>query len=113
MKKKVTISILLVISIILIPFIYIEIKKNSYRQQIQTYLAEEKGYELDEIQLIQGKYHPFGLPKYWVTVVFKNEPNIEYAYFTNHAKGQFEYYNTYENTVPPIETLKNYDPSDR
>lgn len=74
------------------------------------YLTEEKGYDESKIKNLKSKWNFIGIPKYYVEVTFKNEPNIVYFYFVNNGKGQFEYYDTEGKTIP-VEDLKNYDPA--
>lgn len=107
MKKRL---IIIVVLAILAPILTIEIKKQLFEKRVTTYLMETKSYEKEEIQSIQAKWHFAGLPKYWIDVIFFDEPNVIYTYFA-HNKGnvwQAEYASI---DGPPltVEQLKHFD----
>ena len=108
MKKLLIVAVFIAI---FAPFCTIEIKKQVYEKRVETYLIENKFYQKEEIQSIKAKWHLAGLPKYWVNVIFSDEPNTVYVYFAHHKDkvGQFEYY-TIDGTNPSVEQLKNYEP---
>ncbi|WP_088033247.1 DUF3139 domain-containing protein [Evansella clarkii] len=111
-KKKIFIIILwvFVIGLILTPFLYVEVNKAIYKHRVMDYLIEEKDYEKDEIQSVKGVW---GLkaPAFFATVVFKNEPYVEYTYFAHNEVIQFEYEITEEGIQKGIveNDLINYE----
>jgi len=72
------------------PLLYVQEKKQKCLEKVLTRL-EEKGYRESDISLIESKYHLAGLPNYWESVIFKNEPTIKYVYYC-HQEGQMEYH---------------------
>lgn len=90
-------------------FAFIQFKKQRASNNVMEYLTEVKGYEKSQIVTLESKWSFFGIPKYYVEVSFKNEPNIIYLYLANDLKGQFEYYAMDVKTIP-TKDLKNYDP---
>lgn len=108
--KKRTIAIILIIVIILTSFTYIQVRKHQASEKVMQYLTEEKGYEESDIKSLKSIYSFLGIPTYSVNVTFTNEPNIVYCYFSHHAKGQFEYYDINDKSIP-VKDLKNYDPN--
>jgi len=108
--KNFFIILAILILIIFAPVAFIQFKKHQASEKVMQYLTEVKGYEESEIINLESKWTFFGIPKYYVEVTFKNEPNIVYLYFANDLKGQFEYYEIDGETIPP-EDLKNYDPT--
>ena len=107
-KRLFIILAILVVIVFSASFALIQFKKHQASDNVMEYLTEVKGYEKSEILTLQSKWTFFGIPKYYVEVSFKNEPNIIYLYFTNDLKGQFEYYPIDGETIP-TEDLKNYD----
>ena len=99
-------SILAFILLTFTPFLYVQEKKQKCLEKVWTRL-EDKGYSESDIRQIESKYHFAGLPSYWKTVIFNNEPNIQYVYWCHH-EGQMEYYSLDGKEVP-IDQLKNYD----
>ena len=108
-KRLIIILAILVVLVISATFGFIQFKKHCASDIVMEYLTEVKGYEKSEIVTIESKWTFFGIPKYYVEVSFKNEPNIIYLYLANDLKGQFEYY-TIDGKTIPTENLKNYDP---
>ncbi|MFJ8066435.1 hypothetical protein ACIQYS_17700 [Psychrobacillus sp. NPDC096426] len=83
MKKRVYLLLFFVV-IVLIPFCYIELKKNSLEKQVEAYLIEDKGYDFQEIQSIEGIFSK--LPVWSVCVVFEDESDINYYYQIESGK---------------------------
>lgn len=110
-KRLFIILAILVVLVISATFGFIQFKKHRASDNVMEYLTEVKGYEKSEIVTIESKWSFFGIPKYYVEVSFKNEPNIVYLYLANGLNGQFEYYAINGETIP-TEYLKNYDPVD-
>ncbi len=108
--KKILIILAILILIIFAAIAFVQFKKHQASDKVMQYLTEIRGYEESEIITLESKYTFFGIPKYHVEVIFKNEPKIVYLYFANDLKGQFEYYEIDGKTIP-TEDLKNYDPA--
>lgn len=108
--KRIFIILAILILIIFASVAFIQLKKHQASDNVMQYLTEEKGYEKSEIITFASKWNFFGIPKYHVEVIFRNEPNIVYLYFAHDVKGQFEYYVIDGKTIP-TENLKNYDPT--
>ncbi|MBD8038534.1 DUF3139 domain-containing protein [Solibacillus sp. A46] len=101
---------IIVLALIFARFIYIEVNKSIYKNRVSNYLITEMGYDEDEIAKVEGVYG-FKMPKFYATVVFKNEPYVEYLYFAHGSVLQFEYQiidPQYKNLSQ--DELKNYDP---
>lgn len=101
----------IIIALVLTPIVAIQANKYIYKKRVSTYLIEEKGFAKKDIELIEGKWGK--LPTFYVIVVFKNEPNVEYTYFA-HSNDvfQFSYEISNEGLAEGImeENLKNYHP---
>lgn len=108
MKKLLIVTLVIAI---LVPFCTIQIKKQLYEKRVENYLTENMNYEKEAILSIESKWHFAGLPKYWVNVIFSNEPNVIYLYFAHDKAniGQAEYY-TIDGTTLTEEQLKHYTP---
>lgn len=72
--------VLLVILSLVVIFIFtcVFIPTVSMKNNVLDYLIEEKGYSKSYIKRMNRWF--FGLPRYGILVVFKNEPHIEYMY---------------------------------
>lgn len=107
MKKFILIGLVI---LLLVPFSFVQIKKRVYENRIEHFLIEEKSFEKEDIQSIEGEWHFAGLPKYWVNVIFSDEPNVVYIYFAHDKEriGQNEYYSI--DSKNSSDQLKHYDP---
>ena len=83
------ITIALII-ILLSPFIYLEVNKKLYENKVTDYLTEEQGYNKEDLTSVDGVF-VFKTPNFYVTVVFENEPYVEYIYFAYEEVTQFDY----------------------
>lgn len=101
--------IVVLVIVLLVPFFSIQIKKQLYEKRVENYLVEDMSYQKKVLQSIECKWHFAGLPKYWVNVIFSDEPNVVYIYFAHDKDhiGQFEHY-TIDGTTLSIEQLKHY-----
>ena len=110
-RSKVVIFIaILVLALIFARFIYIEVNKSIYKNRVSDYLITEMGYDESEIAKVEGVYG-FKMPEFYVAVVFKNEPYVEYLYFAHGRVSQYEYQiidSQYKNLSQ--DELKNYEP---
>ncbi|MBD8033018.1 MULTISPECIES: DUF3139 domain-containing protein [Solibacillus] len=110
-RSKVVIFIaILVLGLILARFLYIEVNKSIYKNRVSDYLITEMGYDESEIAKVEGVYG-FKMPEFYVAVVFKNEPYVEYLYFAHGRVSQYEYQiidSQYKNLSQ--DELKNYEP---
>ena len=114
-KKKKIFSIIFcvfIIGLVLTPFLYVQVNKAIYKDRVMDYLTEKKGYEKDGIQSVKGVWGA-KLPPFFATVVFENEPYIEYTYFAHNDVIQFEYLITEEGKQKGIteNDLINYKPN--
>lgn len=105
-KKKYWLVFLVVI--IILPILYVQINKIVYANRVSDYLIEEKDYKKEEIKSIEGIWGK-KMPAFYVTVIFKDEPNIEYSYFAHGKVRQFEF-RTIDGTTITMDELKNYEP---
>lgn len=104
-KKKYLLGIIAVI--LVIPIIYVQSNKIIYANKVSQYLIEEKGYKKEEIKTIEGVWGK-KLPAFYVVVIFKDEPNIEYTYFAHSKVGQFKF-RSINGTSVSIDELINYE----
>ncbi|MBY0161453.1 DUF3139 domain-containing protein [Cytobacillus firmus] len=89
--KKIKIALLVLLVLVLLsPFVYVQANKMIYAKKVNAYLLEEEHYTQDEIQSVQGIWG-VKLPPFYVVVVFKDEPEVEYIYFAHDTIMQFEY----------------------
>ncbi|KOS68885.1 hypothetical protein AEA09_10250 [Lysinibacillus contaminans] len=104
---------LLLLILLIVPFAYVEQKKRIYENRTQQYLTKEMEYAEADIKSLECKWHFFGLPNYWVSVIFTDEENIEYVYFVHDREQplQFEYYSL-DGSTPTSDELKHYEPHD-
>ncbi|MDY8025405.1 DUF3139 domain-containing protein [Paenibacillus polymyxa] len=85
MKKK-KIGITLLILIIVVSgglYLALQIKLNSLEQDLKSYLINEKGYSESDILSIKARLS--SMPKYPVTVRFRDDPNTEYIFTDRDA----------------------------
>ncbi|MFJ7666967.1 DUF3139 domain-containing protein [Lysinibacillus sp. NPDC097195] len=108
--KKFLIILTIITFIIFSSVAIVQFKKHLASDKVMQYLTEVKGYKESEILTFESKYTFFGIPKYHVEVIFKNEPSIVYLYFANDLNGQFEFYEIDGKTIP-TKDLQNYDPA--
>ena len=94
------------------PFCTVQFKKQMYENRVEHFLFEEMAYNPEEIQSIEADWHFAGLPSYWVSVIFSDEPAVVYIYFAHDKDrvGQFESYTTNGTTNTAPEKLKHYQP---
>ncbi|MCZ8534885.1 DUF3139 domain-containing protein [Psychrobacillus psychrodurans] len=112
-NKIIKITLLSILAgLVIVPLVSIQANKYIYKNRVTTYLIEEKGFEKDDIESVEGKWG-FKLPAYYAVVTFKNEPYVEYTYFA-HDKDVFQFnYNitdTGQKEGIKEEDLKNYNP---
>ncbi|MEK3766067.1 DUF3139 domain-containing protein [Solibacillus sp. FSL K6-4121] len=101
---------IIVLALIFTRFIYIEVNKIIYKNRVSDYLITEMEYDEDEIAKVEGVYG-FKMPEFYVAVVFKNEPYVEYLYVAHGSVSQYEYQiidSQYKNLSQ--DELKNYEP---
>ncbi|MBU8878695.1 DUF3139 domain-containing protein [Bacillus sp. FJAT-29790] len=112
LKKNINIFVLLtILALVITPFLYVQINKMIYEKRVTNYLIEEAGYKAEEINSVEGIWG-MKLPPFYATVVFKDEPFVEYIYFAHNDVQQFEYrINDEGKQKGVIETeLKHYVP---
>lgn len=78
-----------------------------FAYKVSEYLIEEKGYKKEDITSIEGIWGK-KMPAFYVVVIFKNEPNIEYSYFAHGKVRQFEF-RTLDGSTVAMDELKNAD----
>ncbi|MDI2588728.1 DUF3139 domain-containing protein [Psychrobacillus sp. NEAU-3TGS] len=104
--------VIAIIGIVIVPIVTIQANKHTYKKRVANYLIEEKGYEKENIESIEGKWG-IKLPTYYVIVTFQNETYVEYVYFAHDNDiFQFNYKITEEGQQMEIkeEDLINYNP---
>ena len=102
--------VIVVLALIFARFIYIEVTKSIYKNKVSDYLITEMGYDEDEIAKVEGVYG-FKMPEFYVVVVFKNEPYVEYLYVAHGSVSQYEYqFNDSQYKNLSQDELKNYEP---
>jgi hypothetical protein len=91
MKRKILFSLaLLLVSIIIVPFLYIQFQIKSLEDDVMNYLIKEKGYSKSDIKSINGRFGK--LLNFLVYVVFEDEPLIMYSYLRDGTQiKQFHY----------------------
>lgn len=101
-----------VVILLLAPFCTVHLKKQMYERRIEHFLMEEMAYKPEEIQSIEASWHFAGLPAYAVTVIFSDEPQVNYLFFAHDKNqlGQFEFYTEDGHTIQSPERLKHYAP---
>lgn len=112
-KRILRITLLVIlIGIVIVPIVSIQANKYIYKNRVTTFLIEEKGFEKEDIESVEGVWG-FKLPVFYAIVTFKNEPYVEYIYFAHdNDVFQFNYQITDEGQKKGIkeEDLKNYNP---
>lgn len=88
MKKTFLFIILALISIICTIFIFTNNKVHQLEREVLLYL-EKQGYDRDDIQEIKGKISK--APLYNITVIFKDEPRVQYHYTRLDDQGIRQY----------------------
>lgn len=83
------IALFVVLILILIPFVYVQGNKMAYAEKVRSYLLQEKGYKEEELASVQGVWG-IKLPPFYTLVVFKDEPHVEYVYFSHNDVIQFD-----------------------
>ncbi|NGQ94222.1 DUF3139 domain-containing protein [Brevibacillus sp. SYP-B805] len=111
MKKKIafiSVWVVILIAIAFSPFLYVQVNKMIYVNRVTTYLLEEEGYKKEDIKSIEGVWN-IKLPPFYVVVVFKDEPYVQYIYFAHNEVMQFEHKITEEGKQKGIteENLKH------
>ncbi|WP_098746698.1 DUF3139 domain-containing protein [Paenibacillus sp. EZ-K15] len=112
--KKIRIALLvLLVPLLLSPFVYVQANKMIYAKKVNAYLLEEEHHSKDEIKSVKGVWG-VKLPPFYVVVVFKDEPDVEYIYFAHNSIMQFEYRLSPEGRARGItrSDLKHYIPRD-
>ncbi|MGF7535463.1 hypothetical protein AAGG74_17565 [Bacillus mexicanus] len=94
MNKKIVITTLVIVAIILAGIISVNFFYNYQAKKIasktETYLITEenkKKEDLKEVKGIRSKVGDYGI---LVRVIYKNKPNIHYFYISNNGKIQYE-----------------------
>ncbi|QHS21484.1 DUF3139 domain-containing protein [Virgibacillus sp. MSP4-1] len=109
LHKIVLIVSTLLILILISPLIYVEVNKKIYENRVTDYLVEEQGYEKEDIASVKGVWG-VKMPNFYTTVIFENEPYVEYTYFAHNGVGQFDYeVIDGEHKEINVEDLKNYE----
>ncbi len=105
------IASIIVVSIILTPFIYVQVNKRIYANRVNRYLVEEKHYRKDEIQSVRGVWGK-KLPSFYAVAVFKDEPQVEYVYFAHDDIIQFGFSspNAKDGVELQPKDVKHYEP---
>ena len=109
MKKFLIVELVV---LLLAPFCPVQFKKQMYENRVEHFLLEEMAYKPEEIQSIEADWHFAGLPSYWVSVIFSDEPAVVYVYLVHHKDqlGQFEFYTKNGTMITAPENLKHYQP---
>ncbi|MBU9710603.1 DUF3139 domain-containing protein [Evansella tamaricis] len=90
-KKGIIIGIwVIILSLILAVFLYIPVNKLIYENRVSSYLMNEMEYDNEDIRSIDAVWN-FKLPRFYVIVVFEDEPEVEYTYFAHNHVIQIEY----------------------
>lgn len=100
-KLKNIIVLIVLLSIVATPFIYVQVNKWIYADRVKTYLIEQKHYTKDELASVTGRW-TIKLPPFMAEVVFADEPNITYMYFAHAEVMQYKYYPTGGRVGDPI-----------
>ncbi|MEF2965844.1 DUF3139 domain-containing protein [Paenibacillus sp. M1] len=99
----------LVTILVATPIIYVQANKQIYANRVTDYLVEEQNYNKDDLKSVKGVWG-VKLPSFFVTVTFKDEPNVEYIYFAHNEVIQFSYRPAQgDNDIEEAE-LKHFDP---
>ena len=111
MRKLRKIIVVFFVLFIIVTFITVQIIKNTHEERVNDYLLDEQGYDQGEIKEIKVKWG-FKLPPFYTIVIFKDEPYVEYVYFSHNGVKQFEYVITEEGEKRGVieSELKHYVP---
>ncbi|MFS0839016.1 DUF3139 domain-containing protein [Paenibacillus sp. 1P03SA] len=83
------IALFIVLIILVAPLVYVEGNKMAYAERVKSYLLQEKGYKEDELASVKGVWG-IKLPAFYTVVVFKDEPHVNYVYFSHSDVIQFD-----------------------
>lgn len=102
--------VVLLLGLVLTPIVYVQSNKKIFANKVTKYLIEDQKYRMDEIESVKGVWG-LALPQFYVVVLFKDEPTVEYIYFAHNDVIQFEYKAIVEEMKKPSKSdLKHYDP---
>ena len=76
--------IVIIISVVLLPFIFVSSKLSSLEKEVVVYLMEQRGYGDEEIGKTETAFGK--LPTYSVWVTFADEPQFKYQYIKSGDK---------------------------
>ena len=85
----------IVVVVILTPVVYVQVNKVIYANRVSQYLIGQEHYTREDIASVKGIWG-IKLPPFFATVVFKDEPHVEYVYFAHNEVMQFSYHLTKE-----------------
>ncbi|MCM3273592.1 DUF3139 domain-containing protein [Paenibacillus elgii] len=110
MRKLKKVMLVMLIGLILTPFVYVQLNKVIYANKVKKYLVEKQNYKENEIKSVKGVWG-IKLPPFYATVVFEDEPYVEYIYFAHNDVLQFRYNITEEGNNKGItqSDLKHYN----
>ncbi|MFB6367678.1 DUF3139 domain-containing protein [Paenibacillus elgii] len=110
MRKLKKVMLVMLIGLILTPFVYVQLNKVIYANKVTKYLLEKQNYKENEIKSVKGIWG-IKLPPFYATVVFEDEPYVEYIYFAHNDVLQFGYNITEEGRNRGItqSDLKHYN----
>ncbi|MGE6226889.1 DUF3139 domain-containing protein [Paenibacillus chitinolyticus] len=85
--KIIALSVVLIV--VLAPFVYVQGNKMAHAERVRSYLLQEKGYKEDELASVKGVWG-IKLPPFYTVVVFKDETEVNYVYFSHNDVLQFD-----------------------
>ncbi|SEF68822.1 DUF3139 domain-containing protein [Paenibacillus sp. UNC499MF] len=83
------IALFIVLIMLTAPVVYVQGNKMAYAERVRSYLLQEKGYKEEELASVKGIWG-IKLPPFYTLVVFKDEPHVEYVYFSHNDVIQFD-----------------------
>ncbi|GAA0348890.1 DUF3139 domain-containing protein [Bacillus horti] len=81
--------IILIILLLIIPYALIKYNLHVLENRVVNYLVEEKGYQQNELQSVNGAFGKLPLLSVWV--IFEDEPHIQYQYVERESIRQLAY----------------------
>ncbi|WP_217559038.1 DUF3139 domain-containing protein [Paenibacillus sp. GbtcB18] len=85
--KIIALSVVLIV--VLAPFAYVQGNKIVYAERVKSYLIQERSYKEEELASVKGVWG-MKLPSFYTVVVFKDEPEVNYVYFSHNDVLQFD-----------------------
>ncbi|EGL19263.1 MULTISPECIES: DUF3139 domain-containing protein [unclassified Paenibacillus] len=79
----------IVLIVLLALFVYVQGNKMAYAERVRSYLLQEKSYKEEELASVKGIWG-MKLPSFYTVVVFKDEPEVNYVYFSHNDVLQFD-----------------------